>query len=100
MGVFPILTINDARIHGSGIGMSKKQLWSLFQLDVFNMYLNSDPSGRELRYSVQTRNSTRRRPPTLTRAVLDFNFGAAPVDTEPCYVTLHVENSGTVDCEW
>jgi len=44
--------------------------------------------------------STRRRPPVFTRAILDCNFGAAPVDSEPCYVTLHVENTGTVESEW
>ncbi|XP_067934870.1 cilia- and flagella-associated protein 65-like [Watersipora subatra] len=99
-GVFPLMVITDARIHGSGIGIGKRQLWELFQLDNLNMFLDSDPSDRELQYSVQTRNSPRRRPSVYTRAILDFNFGAAPVDAEPCYVTLHVENSGTVDCEW
>ena len=44
--------------------------------------------------------STRKRPPVLTRAIIDFNFGAAPTDSDPCYVTLHVENTGTVSCEW
>lgn len=44
--------------------------------------------------------SMRRRPSVMTRAVMDFNFGAAPVDADPCYVTLHVENTGTVESSW
>ena len=55
-GVFPLMAVTDARIHGSGIGIGKKQLWDLFQLDNLNMFLDSDPSEKELRYSVQTRN--------------------------------------------
>ena len=50
------MVVTDARIHGSGIGIGKRQLWNLFQLDNLNMYLDSDPSERELMYSVQTRN--------------------------------------------
>jgi len=32
-GVFPTLVVTDARCHGSAIGISKKQLWTLFSLD-------------------------------------------------------------------
>ena len=32
-GVFPTLVVTDARCHGSAVGISKKQLWTLFSLD-------------------------------------------------------------------
>ena len=32
-GVYPTMSITDARCYGSAIGISKKQLWSLFCLD-------------------------------------------------------------------
>lgn len=99
-GVFPQLRVMDARVHGSGIGMSKQQLWSLLQLDSLNMFFASDPSEKELMYSVATRQSTQRRPPVHTRAVLDFNFAAAPVGSAPFNATLQVENVGAVPSEW
>ncbi|CAC5365950.1 unnamed protein product [Mytilus coruscus] len=54
-GVFPVMAVTDARCYGSAIGISKKQLWSLFSLDNMNVCLDSDPSAEELRYSVATR---------------------------------------------
>ena len=44
--------------------------------------------------------SHHRRPPVYTRAILDFNFSAAPVGSEPCIVNLMFENTGTVATEW
>ena len=32
-GVFPVMAVTDARCYGSAVGISKKQLWSLFSLD-------------------------------------------------------------------
>ena len=32
-GVFPTMSVSDARSYGSAVGISKKQLWSLFSLD-------------------------------------------------------------------
>ena len=34
-GVYPTLVVTDARCHGSAVGISKKQLWTLFSLDEF-----------------------------------------------------------------
>ncbi|KAL5005595.1 hypothetical protein ScPMuIL_016753 [Solemya velum] len=99
-GVFPTMAITDARCYGSAIGISKKQLWDLFSLDNLNVCLDSDPSTAELMYSVATRHSHCRRPPVYTRAVLDVNFSAAPVGSEPCIVNLMFENTGTVPTEW
>ncbi|XP_069108657.1 cilia- and flagella-associated protein 65-like isoform X1 [Argopecten irradians] len=99
-GVFPFMCVTDARCYGSAIGISKKQLWSLFSLDNLNVSLDSDPSTEELRYSVATRHSHSRRPPVYTRAILDFNFSSAPLNSDPCIVNLMFENSGTVATEW
>ncbi|XP_071101269.1 cilia- and flagella-associated protein 65-like isoform X1 [Haliotis cracherodii] len=99
-GVFPIMAVTDARCYGSAIGISKKQLWNLFSLDNMNVCLDSDPSAEELMYNVSTRHSHRRRPPVYTRAILDFNFSAAPLDSEPCVVNLMFENTGTVPTDW
>ena len=41
-----------------------------------------------------------RKPEVYTRAILDFNFGAAPVGSEPCVVQLMLENTGTVSTDW
>ena len=41
-----------------------------------------------------------RKAPVMTRAVLDFNFSAAPVNSDPCVVQLMFENTGAVATEW
>ncbi|KAK2171090.1 hypothetical protein NP493_1104g03028 [Ridgeia piscesae] len=58
-------------------GLSKKQLWDLFSLD------------DHLENAISE-----------TRAILDFNFSSAPVDSEPSYVELLLENTGSIICEW
>lgn len=35
-----------------------------------------------------------------TRAVMDFNFGAAPTGSEPSFVYLNLQNTGSVPAEW
>ena len=44
--------------------------------------------------------STRRRVPVNTRAIMDFNFGAAPLGVDPCEVHLNLKNTGSVPAEW
>ena len=99
-GVYPTMAITDAHCYGSAIGLSKKQLWSLFSLDAMNVCLDADPAAAEVMYSMATRHSHRRRPPVYTRAIQDMNFSAAPVGSEPCVVQLMVENTGPVATEW
>ena len=53
---------------------------------------------RYLLFSV--RSSHERSPSSNTRAVIDFNFSAAPVDSEPCVVSLCLDNTGPVTAEW
>lgn len=99
-GVYPMLSVTDARCLGSGRGYSKVQIWSLFSLDSLNECLESDPSPSELLYAAVTRHSTTRRVPVNTRAIIDFNFGAAPLGGEPCEVHLNLKNAGSVPAEW
>ena len=44
--------------------------------------------------------STRRRVPVNTRAIMDFNFGAAPFGVDPCVAHLSLKNTGSVPAEW
>jgi hypothetical protein len=99
-GVYPTFVVTDAHCYGSSIGISKKQLWNLFSIDSFNMFLDGDPLCPELTYKAPTKHSHQRRPPIYTRAIVDFNFSAAPVNSEPCVVQLQLENTGLVPCEW
>ncbi|KAJ7389222.1 hypothetical protein OS493_032690 [Desmophyllum pertusum] len=99
-GVYPTLSMTDARCLGSAKGYSKVQIWNLFSLDSLNECLESDPSPSELLYAAVTRHSTRRRVPVNTRAIMDFNFGAAPLGGDPCVVHLNLQNTGSVPAEW
>lgn len=99
-GVYPTLSVTDARCLGSGKGYSKVHIWNLFSLDSLNECLESDPSPSELLYAAVTRHSTTRRVPVNTRAIMDFNFGAAPLGGEPCVVHLNLQNTGSVPAEW
>ncbi|XP_041119870.1 cilia- and flagella-associated protein 65 isoform X1 [Polyodon spathula] len=99
-GVYPSLLVSDARSAGSVQGISKLQLWKLFSLDTLNAYLQRDPTPAELTYRVPTRHSIRRCPSVFTPVLLDFNFGAAPLGSEPSSVLLMFENNGTVPVEW
>lgn len=54
-GVYPILEVMDVRSCGNVEGLSKLQLWRLFNLDALNTYLRRDPSPSELTFRVPTR---------------------------------------------
>ncbi|PFX25001.1 Coiled-coil domain-containing protein 108 [Stylophora pistillata] len=99
-GVYPTLCVTDVRCLGSGKAYSKVQIWDLLSLDSLNECLEADPSPSELLYAAVTRHSTRRRVPVNTRAIMDFNFGAAPLYGDPCVVHLNIQNTGTVPAEW
>ncbi|KAI5107294.1 cilia- and flagella-associated protein 65, partial [Silurus meridionalis] len=99
-GVYPTLKVTDARSSGSVEGLSKLYLWKLFCLDALNTYLLSEPGPPELTYKVPTRHSFRRCPPVLTSAIVDFNFGAAPLGSDPSNVLLMFENTGNILAEW
>ncbi|KFO12431.1 Coiled-coil domain-containing protein 108, partial [Balearica regulorum gibbericeps] len=93
-GIYPTICI------GSASGISKLHLWKLFSLDTLNEYLDRDPAPSELTYRVPTRHSTCLIPPVYTSLSLDFNFGAAPIGSEPTLVMLLLANKGVVPVEW
>ncbi|NXC35212.1 CFA65 protein, partial [Campylorhamphus procurvoides] len=99
-GVYPTLCITDACSAGSANNISKLHLWKLFSLDTLNEYLKQDPTPGELTYRVPTRHSTCLIPPVYTPLLLDFNFGSAPVGSEPALVMLLLENQGVVPVDW
>ncbi|XP_069717405.1 cilia- and flagella-associated protein 65 [Phaenicophaeus curvirostris] len=99
-GVYPTLYTTDACSAGSASGISKSYLWRLFNLDTLNEYLQQDPTPSELTYRVPTRHSTRLIPPVYTPLLLDFNFGSAPIGSEPSLVMLLMVNKGVVPVEW
>ncbi|NXK96416.1 CFA65 protein, partial [Formicarius rufipectus] len=99
-GVYPTLCITDACSAGSANNISKLHLWRLFSLDTLNEYLKQDPTPDELTYTVPTRHSTCLIPPVYTPLQLDFNFGSAPVGSEPALVMLLLENKGVVPVDW
>ncbi|NXI43348.1 CFA65 protein, partial [Galbula dea] len=99
-GVYPTFCVADACSAGSASSISKLQLWRLFSLDTLNDYLEQDPTPGELTYRVPTRHSTRLTPLVYTPLLLDFNFGAASIGSEPTFVMLLLENKGVVPVEW
>ncbi|NXH29691.1 CFA65 protein, partial [Myiagra hebetior] len=96
-GAYPVLRITDATITGS---TSKLHIWKLFSLDTLNEYLERDPAPGELTHRVPTRHSTCLIPPVYTPLLLDFDFGSAPVGSEPTIVRLLLENKGVVPVDW
>ncbi|XP_025008202.2 cilia- and flagella-associated protein 65 isoform X3 [Gallus gallus] len=99
-GVHPTIRIAAACSAGSTSGISRLLLWRLLSLDTLNEYLQRDPAPSELTYRVPTRHSTCLIPPIYTPLQLDFNFGAAPIGSEPALVMLLLVNNGVVPVEW
>ncbi|XP_032920268.1 cilia- and flagella-associated protein 65 isoform X1 [Catharus ustulatus] len=99
-GVYPTLCIADACTTGVSSSISKLHLWKLFSLDTLNEYLARDPAPGELIYKFPTRHSTCLIPPVYTPLLLDFDFGSAPVGSEPSLVMLLLENKGVVPVDW
>lgn len=99
-GVYPNLTATDIQGWGSARRLKKKLLWDYFSVDTLNLCLQADPTPAELIYTVATRQSFCRTPRVLTRAVIDFNFGAAPFGSDDSSVHLLLENAGHVPAEF
>ncbi|GAA6231328.1 coiled-coil domain-containing protein 108 [Lates japonicus] len=99
-GVFPTLQVTDVCSGGSVSTLSKVHLWKLFSLDSLNMHLLSSPSSAELTYGTPTRHSLRSCPSIFTKAVLDFNFSAAPVNSDPSAFVLMFHNPGSIPVDW
>ncbi|XP_056144876.1 cilia- and flagella-associated protein 65 [Lampris incognitus] len=99
-GVFPTLQVTDAHSGGSVDGLSKVQLWNLFSLDGLNEHLFAIPSPLELTYRTLTKRSLHRGSPIFTTTMLDFNFSAAPLGSEPSTVLLMFDNTGPITVHW
>ncbi|CAI9554003.1 unnamed protein product, partial [Staurois parvus] len=99
-GVYPTFTVVDACPAGSASALTTTQLWRLFSLQRLNSCLQSDPTPPELIYRVPTQHSICRCPPVNTPVLLDFNFGAAPVGSEPFVALLLLENNGVLPVNW
>ncbi|KAM9305712.1 cilia- and flagella-associated protein 65 [Gastrophryne carolinensis] len=99
-GVYPTFTVADAHPAGSASALTKTQLWRLFSLEALNSCLKSDPTPQELTYRLPTRHSTERCPPINSPVLLNFNFGAAPVGSEPFVALLLLENKGELPVKW
>ena len=65
-----------------------------------NGSLCDEPSDAELRYAIATRHSMQRRVSVRTRAIVDFDLGAAPLNAGSSVVHIMMENKGQVQAEW
>ncbi|XP_073401523.1 cilia- and flagella-associated protein 65 isoform X2 [Dendrobates tinctorius] len=99
-GVYPTFSVVDACSAGGASALSKIQLWKLFSLERLNSCLQSDPTPGELIYRVPMRHSIRRCPSVNTPVLLDFNFGAAPVGSDPFVALFLLENKGVLPVRW
>ncbi|XP_068602653.1 cilia- and flagella-associated protein 65 [Brachionichthys hirsutus] len=94
-GVFPTLKVIDARGFGSVGNLSKMHLFKLFALDSLNTHLLSSPSSTELFHKNPSRHSLRPGPSTL-----DFNFSAAPLNSDHSTFVLMFHNPGSIPVDW
>ncbi|XP_029113584.1 cilia- and flagella-associated protein 65 [Scleropages formosus] len=99
-GVYPELRVTDAHGQGSTAGLNKRHIWRLLSLSALNAHLSRDPTPPELLYRTPTRHSLRRHPSIFTPVMLDFNFNAAPLGSDPSSVMLVLENTGSIPVEW
>ncbi|XP_033474057.2 cilia- and flagella-associated protein 65 [Epinephelus lanceolatus] len=99
-GVFPTLQVIDVCSGGNVGRLSKVHLWKLFSLDSLNEHMLSSPSPVELTYRTPTRHSVSSCPSVFTKAMLDFNFSAAPLNSEPSTFVFMFHNPGSIPVDW
>ncbi|XP_076731494.1 cilia- and flagella-associated protein 65 isoform X2 [Maylandia zebra] len=99
-GVFPTLQAMDAWSCGCVGRLSKTHIWKLFSLDCLNDQLLSNPSSEELTFQTPTRHRLHTSPSIFTKTMLDFNFGSAPVDSDPSDLMLMLHNPGCIPVHW
>ncbi|XP_069010849.1 cilia- and flagella-associated protein 65 [Embiotoca jacksoni] len=99
-GVFPTLQVMDACSSGSVGKLSRLLLWNLFSLDSLNEHLLCSPCSAELTFRTLTRHRLSRCPSIFTETMLDFNFGSAPINSEPSHFTLMFHNPGSIKVDW
>ncbi|XP_014841480.1 PREDICTED: coiled-coil domain-containing protein 108 isoform X1 [Poecilia mexicana] len=98
-GVFPALQVVDACSSGSVARLCKQYLWKLFSLDSFNEHLLSTPCPAEITFKVSTKRSLNSLS-SIPQVMLDCNFGAAPLQSEPSDFMLMFWNPGSVAVDW
>ncbi|XP_068557648.1 cilia- and flagella-associated protein 65 [Cebidichthys violaceus] len=99
-GVFPTLQVIDV-CSGGGVGrLSKAHLWKLFSLDSLNEHMLSNPAPAELTYRTPTMHSLSSFPSVFTKDMLDFNFGASPMNSESSIFVLMFHNPGSIPVDW
>ncbi|KAK7881013.1 hypothetical protein WMY93_030602 [Mugilogobius chulae] len=99
-GVYPTLQITDVCGRGSLSKFSKTQLWTLLSLKHLNESLQCSPCPTEMIYPTPTRHSLYHTPSVYTKEILDVNFCAAPLNSEPSTFMLMLYNPGTNPVEW
>ncbi|XP_043988384.1 cilia- and flagella-associated protein 65 isoform X1 [Gambusia affinis] len=98
-GVFPSLQVVDAYSSGSVARLCKQYLWKLFSLDSFNEHLLSTPCTAEITFKAPTKDSLNS-VSSFPQVILDFNFGAAPLHSEPSDFMLMFWNPGSISVNW
>ncbi|XP_042350684.1 cilia- and flagella-associated protein 65 isoform X3 [Plectropomus leopardus] len=99
-GVFPTLQVINACSGGSVGRLSKVHQWKLFSLESLNEHMLSNPSPAELTYRTPSSHSLSSSPSIFSKAMLDFNFSAAPLNSEPSTVMLMFHNPGSLPVDW
>ncbi|CAB1426783.1 unnamed protein product [Pleuronectes platessa] len=99
-GVFTTLQVTGVCGGGSLGTLSRMHLWQLFSLDSLNRHLLSNTSSAELINRTPTKHSRRSGPSHFTKVMLDFNFSAAPIRSEPSTFRLMFHNPGSVPVDW
>ncbi|XP_072300067.1 cilia- and flagella-associated protein 65 [Eucyclogobius newberryi] len=99
-GVYPTIQMTDVRGSGSLSQFSKMHLWTLLSLDHLNKLLQFSPCQPELTHSIPTKHSLYSIPSVLTKASVDFNFSAAPLNSDLSTFMLMLCNPGITPVEW
>ncbi|KAL5489479.1 hypothetical protein EMCRGX_G018573 [Ephydatia muelleri] len=97
---YPVLSVRDLWGVGVASSLPKTMLRSMLSIDQLNTFLHDDPSSSELRYAIGTRHSMTRRVSVGTTAMVDFDFGAAPLEMGTSGFDLVLKNHGDVPTEW
>ena len=95
---YPSISVVDTKLCSGNV--SKNRIWEMLNIDTLNSLLRMEPSYDEMRYDIATRHSMKRKIPVLTRAIVDFNFGSAPIESPDSEVILLLENPSSVSVEF
>ena len=97
---YPSLSVVDTKLCSVPSSVSKQRVWDMLNIDSLNSLLRMEPSYDEMRYDIATRHSMKRKIPVLTRAIVDFDFGSAPIDSPDSEIILLLENHSSVCVEY